>query len=631
VYFWQESVPVGHVSTGVWRSWKRCQAAGHEPGRRIEFETIGRSRIVEVEERCRQLIAAARAEMQQVAAVVHRAGMVVMLADEAGAIVQMAGDTRAHSARLRLAARQGVDLSERAAGTNAVGTALIDQSLVSIVAQEHYFESNAGLTCVAAPLFGPAGTLVGALDVSGDHRLTRPDCAELVRTAAFAVENTLLRDLRDVVLIAFSSREQLLGTPWEGLLAFDPAGQLVAANGRATALLGIAEASRTPFEDLFDGLKFGDAVGRSDAQERHLSLTSVAGLRFAACTGPARVSRSPSLPARTRPTPAAGSEEPKRCSTLTFLEVVTGDERTAKAFADARRALDHGVPVLLAGETGTGKELFARALHYSGDRSGQAFVAVNCAALPEALIEGELFGHAEGAFTGARRGGSPGRIEAADGGTLFLDEIGDMPVALQTRLLRILQERAVVRLGESRERPLDIALVCASNRSLPDLVARRLFREDLYYRISGLRVTLPPLRERTNILEIAAFFLSRHDRFGRRLQLSPSACELVLRHRWPGNLRQLDYVMTIAAAFLPEDNSIIDRRHFPDDFVAQDIEASQTRRPDPALATFDQAATELIERTVLACGGNVSAAARALKVARSTIYTRWKRMQTPEA
>ena len=513
-YFHQGRLSTEHLTTSVWRSWRRCQAAGHEPKRRLEFAIVGRSRVTEVEERSQPLIAAARDELEHVAAVVHRSGMVVLLADETGAIVQMAGDTSTLSPRLCLAARQGVDLSEGAAGTNAVGTALIDRTPVSIVAQEHFFESNAGLTCVAAPLFGPTGTLVGALDVSGDHSPTRPDCAELVTTAAAAIENALLRELREVVLLAVSPREHFLGTPSEGLLAFDPGGRLVAANSRARAFLGIAGTGRTVFNDLFDGMRFSDVVGRPTSPDRHMSLTSVAGLRFAARSGPGCVPRSTRPSARSQLTPAATSTEAKSSSTLTLLHVVTGDEQTAKAFSNARRAIDHDVPVLLAGETGTGKELFARALHCSGPRSGQAFVAVNCAALPESLIEGELFGHGEGAFTGARRGGSAGRIENADGGTLFLDEIGDMPISLQTRLLRILQERAVVRLGESRERPLDIALVCASNRDLRDLVARRLFREDLYYRINGLRVMLPPLRERTNVLELAGYFLSHRDRLG---------------------------------------------------------------------------------------------------------------------
>lgn len=623
-YFRHGQFAAEHLRSSVWRSWNRCQAAGHEPKFRLEPAAIGRRRIHEVEERSRSLIVAAREELDHMASVVRGSGLVAMLADETGTIVHTAGDTAALSPRLRLAARQGMDLSEKAAGTNAIGTAMVDKTLVSIVAQEHFFESDSGLACVAAPLFGATGSLVGVLDLSGDYNPTRPDCAEVVRTAACAIENKLLRELQDVMFVALSPHEQFLGTPTEGLLAFDPAGRLVAANGRARAFLGIADGGRIAFDDLFKDARFGDVVGGPDAADRRLSLTSVAGLRFAARSEPAREARATRPHMRRPVTPVVPSPEAKNSSALTLLRVVTEDARTADAFSDARRALDHNVPVLLAGETGTGKELFARALHCSGLRSSEEFIALNCAALPESLIEGELFGHGEGAFTGARRGGAPGKIENADGGTLFLDEIGDMPIALQTRLLRILQERVVVRLGEIRERPIDIAVICASNRDLQDLVARRLFREDLYYRINGLRVTLPPLRERTNLLEIADHFLSYRDRSGRGLELSKSAREIILRHSWPGNLRELDHVLTVAAAFVPPDGRVVRPEHFPRDFVATANVDDPVSRGSP-LPTFDQATADLIERTVLAHDGNVAAAARALKVSRSTIYHRWSR------
>jgi len=625
-YFYQGRVAAEALTTSAWRSWQRCLAAGHEPKCHLEFANVGRNRVVELEERSRSLIAAAREELEHVAAVVHRSGMVVLLADETGAILRKAGDTGAVSPRLGLAARQGVDLSEDAAGTNAVGMALIDRAPVSIVAQEHFFEANAGLTCVAAPLFGPTGSLVGALDVSGDHRPTRPDCTEFVRTAACAIENALLRQLREVVFIAVSPSEHFLGTPSEGLLAFDPAGRLVAANGRARAFLGIAQADRSAFSDLFENVRFSEVIGRQTAPDRPLSLISVSGLRFAARSGPAAKPR-PAPPAA-RPQQMQGSPhvEAKNASALALLSVVTADQQTERAFANARRAMDRDVPVVLVGETGTGKELFARALHISGPRSDHPFVAMNCAALPESLIEGELFGYGDGAFTGAKRGGAAGRIESADGGTLFLDEIGDMPLSLQTRLLRILQERAVVRLGESRERPLDVALVCATNQDLRDLVARRLFREDLYYRINGLRVTLPPLRERTNILQLAEYFLSYPDRFERGLVLSEAAKEIVLHHPWPGNLRELDHAMMLAAAFSPRHGGIVEKEHLPEDFATPNGLVDPPSSSPPSVS-LDQAATDLIESTVLAHGGNVAAAARALKVSRSTIYSHWRRTQ----
>jgi transcriptional regulator of acetoin/glycerol metabolism len=625
-YFYQGRVVVGDLPTSVRRSWQRCLAAGSDPKCHLEFAMVGRGRVAELEERSRLLTTVARSELERVAAVVHRSGMVVLLADETGAIVRIAGDTRTLSPRLTLAARRGVDLSEEAVGTNAIGTALIDRSPVSIVAKEHFFEANAGLSCIAAPLFGPTGSLVGALDVSWDHRPSRPDCTELVRTAACAIENALLRELRGVMFLAISSHEHFLGTPAEGLLAFDPGGRLVAANGRARAFLGIAQADRPAFNDLFESVRFSEVVDGQTPPDRPLPLTSVTGLRFAARSSPAVMPRLAPAPGRPQPVTAASNDGAKNASALALLQVVTADPQTGRTFANARRAMDRDVPVLLAGETGTGKELFARALHSSGPRSDRAFVAVDCAALPESLIEGELFGYGEGAFTGARRGGAAGKIESADGGTLFLDEIGDMPLSLQTRLLRILQERAVVRLGESRERPIDIALVCASNRNLRDLVTQRLFREDLYYRINGLQVTLPPLRERANVLQLAEYFLWSRDRFKHGLELSPAAKEIVLQHSWPGNLRELDHAMMVAAAFRPQHSCIIEKEHLPDDFAAP---IGKVGPPSPTLppVTLDQAATDLIERTVLAHGGNVAAAARALKVSRSTIYSHWKRTQ----
>ncbi len=607
----------------LWRSWRRCQAAGLEPRFRPEFATIGRSRILAVEERSRKLIAAAHDEMRQLAGVVGHSGLVAMLADETGVIVRTVGDTATHSHRLRLAARQGVDLSELAAGTNAVGTALFERTPISIVAQEHYFESNSELTCVAVPLFGPTGGLIGALDLSGDHDPRRPDCLDFLKTFAAAIENRLLRALPDMIVLAFSAREELLGTPCEGLLLCDPAGRLTAANGRARSLLGLAELEGMPFENVFDRARAAEIAGHPGSPQRTLSLTSQNGFHFAARIE--RPSAAASRPSPIRSERAVAREDANRAATLRLIDIVTGDKATAKAFSDAQRALARGVPVLLGGETGTGKELFARALHDTGERSARVFMAVNCAALPESLIEGELFGDADGAYTGARRGGAPGRIEAADGGTLFLDEIGDMPLVLQTRLLRILQERTVVRLGESRERPIDISLLCASNRGLPDLIARGLFRQDLYYRINGLCVTLPPLRERSNVLDIAAFFLARRGRPGHAVSLSEAARKLVLRHSWPGNLRELDHAMTVATAFLDEGQDVLQPEHFPVDFRQPEREAPPVKSTGKIPETLDEAALDLIEQTVLRFGGNVSAAARALKISRSTIYSHWKR------
>ena len=625
-FFRDGRVPAGIVAGEVWRSWKRCQAAGQEPDFSIGFDTIGRSRIAEIAERSHDLIAAARQEVADLAASVARADMIVMLADASGTILHVAGDVSRCSRRLGLAARSGVDLGERSVGTNAVGTALVERRALSIVAREHYFESNSALTCVAAPVFDPSGGLAGALDVSGDHKQARPDCADLVNAAACAIENSLLRRLRDVVIVTISPRPEFLGTPWEGVLAFDPACQLVAGNARALAALGLAQRSGARFGELFRSVTLSEIIDRRRSDARPLVLDSVAGLRFAA-----HVEHFPALAPARRGAPSPASElssvqrsGSKRSSMLALLQCVNGDADTAREFEKARCAQEIGLPVLIVGETGTGKELIARGLHESSPRRLGPFVAVNCAALPEALVEAELFGYGDGAFTGARRGGAAGKVELADGGTLFLDEIGDMPLLLQSRLLRVLEERVIVRVGEVRERPVDFALLSATHRDPHDLVARGLLRQDLYYRINGLRITLPPLRARTNLAALTAFFLTLRSRRARIPQPSQSVLDLFVKHTWPGNLRQLDHVLTLAAALIADDEELVEAKHLPDGFVG---ECKGSRACDVVVAEaahgpLADMTTDLIERTVTAHAGNVSAAARTLKISRSTIYNR---------
>jgi transcriptional regulator of acetoin/glycerol metabolism len=628
-YFSNGQLAIGEVPNPVLRSWMRCCEAGHEANRPICFEQVSRGRIREIDERSRSLVEAAHTELRQLAAAVSNARMIVMLSDASGTLVESVGDFTSVSARLKLAARKGVDFSETTLGTNALGTALVEKSPVAVIAQEHYFESNSVHTCVAAPLFAPDGKLIGALDVSGDYSAERPDVFDLVVTSARAIENRLMYGLHGVILLSFSAREDLLATPWEGIIAFDPEGHLVGGNAAARGLLGIHSVARgVRFEDLFDST-FDEAQRCMAQRERLWTLQSVSGLRVAAqLHQPASGGRSePS--ARARRGNGAGDDAAKRESTLSFLEVVSRDAGTAQSFARARSGYDRGVPVLLVGETGTGKELVARALHYLGPRAHGPFIPVNCAALPETLVEAELFGYAEGAFTGARRGGAQGRLELAHGGTLFLDEIGDMPLASQAKLLRVLQERCVLRLGDNRERPIDVALICATHRDLPRLIAEKAFREDLYYRINGLYVTLPPLRKRNNLVELARHLLAQQVMTGPSHKLSQDSVQLLLSHPWPGNLRQLSHVVASAAALIDQGGPI-EPEHFPEDFLAQAsaVVASTPRVGSAvsALVSLDEAEAELIERTIRACQGNVSAAARALKVSRSTLYNKLKRV-----
>ena len=310
-----------------------------------------------------------------------------------------------------------------------------------------------------------------------------------------------------------------------------------------------------------------------------------------------------------------------------------------------RRVLNRDIPILILGETGTGKELLARAIHCDSERAKQPFVAVNCASIPETLIEAELFGYEEGAFTGARRKGAVGKIVQANGGTLFLDEIGDMPVVLQAHLLRVLQERQVTPLGAAKSVAVDVSIICATHRNLREMIEHKQFREDLFYRLNGLAVRLPALRERSDLMALVRRILDR-EAPSRHLLLAPDVAERFARYAWPGNVRQLFNVLRTAVVMASND-TLIAREHLSDDFLADSgSPAPQAPLPSsppapaqlfvappaalPAAAAastrpLEELEIEAIQRAVELAGGNISKASKRLGVSRNTIYRklRW--------
>jgi transcriptional regulator with PAS, ATPase and Fis domain len=273
--------------------------------------------------------------------------------------------------------------------------------------------------------------------------------------------------------------------------------------------------------------------------------------------------------AQARPPEQPRNAAARRLSSLHYLN--TGDTQMQRLIDKVGKVLGRDISILITGETGTGKDLLAQAIHNDSPRAGGPFVAVNCASIPETLIESELFGYEDGAFTGARKKGSVGKILQANGGTLFLDEIGDMPVSLQARLLRVLQERVVLPLGSSKSIPVNVAVICATNRNLRDMIARSAFREDLYYRLNGLVVKLPPLRERTD-LEIVVNRLLLAESEGQPHKVSAEVMRMFKQHNWPGNFRQLSNLLRTAVVMLGEGEAEIGIEHLPDDFL-EDLNA----------------------------------------------------------
>lgn len=322
-----------------------------------------------------------------------------------------------------------------------------------------------------------------------------------------------------------------------------------------------------------------------------------------------------------------------------FASLCHDDPAMQLAIGRARRMLGRDIPIILQGESGVGKEMFAKAFHNESPRRDLPFVALNCAAIPENLIEAELFGYVGGAFTGARREGCMGKIQKANGGTLFLDEIGDMPLNLQARLLRVLQERIVTPLGSNREIPVDVALICATHRRLRDEVQQGRFREDLYYRLNGLAITLPALRERQDIACLL-HKMTAHEarRLSRRMPvaITDNAMAVLVAYPWPGNLRQLTNVIRVAIAMLEDDEHCIDEQHLPeevfDTFLSENVLPFplSKRHPPEATAIGNSSLRKIgqlaAEKALAASAGNVSAAARLLGVSRNTLYRKLGRL-----
>ncbi len=555
----------------IQRSWSRCAKQGVSLIGSRDPDRLSARELKERAERFERLVGGAAPIMHNLSRQISNTRSMVILSDPEGLILHSVGDDDFVSRAERVALQPGVRWDEASKGTNAIGTAAVERTAVLVHAGEHYVERNQFLTCSASPIFDGFGDLAGVLDISGDYRSYQDHTLALVRLGAQMIEDRLFDEAaRGCHLVRFHPQRAYLFSVAEARAAFSEAGLLVALNQAGRELLG-SPALGEDFERLF-GFPWEQALGRSRVAGAVLACTLPRGTPVALAL--TAHGAPPSATAIALPTGASAPAQRRNAQWRPSpTEIGKHDERMALAVERARRVMQSGIPLLIQGESGTGKEWLARSLHEHGPRASATFVAVNCAAIPDALIEAELFGYEEGAFTGARRRGSPGRIREADGGTLFLDEIGDMPLNLQARLLRVLQDRAVTPLGSGRAYPVNINVVCATHRRLRDLVAAGTFREDLYYRLNGFTVGLPPLRERADLEPLVQSLLADESSEGDHVSVAPDALALFLRHPWPGNIRQLRNVIRTGLALMDE-RRVLDASCLAEDFIEEGAQAA---------------------------------------------------------
>ncbi|BDG60512.1 sigma-54-dependent Fis family transcriptional regulator [Caldinitratiruptor microaerophilus] len=616
-------------------SWTRCRSGGVHP---LNHRAPIVASQEEIARSCRydRLLQVAQPWLDEMKAASADSGHLVVIADASGLLLSVEGDRLVRRRAERMNFVPGARWAEATAGTNAIGTALATGLPVQIFAAEHWCQIVHSWTCSAAPVRDPVtGSLLGVIDLTGPFAAVHPHSLVLVTSVARAVEGELHREAeweRAAVIAAYSSARR---QAQEVLAALDRGGRVLAGSD-ALMEEGLLDPNGRPFglPEANRWLELGSAVewdveGRRGRYRCELRAVIQGGRVVGALMRAGAVSGR-----------GSGTKALPRCR---FEELMGQSEAFRRVILTGQQAAAHSLPVLILGESGTGKERLAQAIHAASSRAHGPFVAVNCGAIPRELVASEFFGYDPGSFTGASREGKPGKFELARGGTIFLDEIGEMPPDAQVHLLRVLEEREVVRIGGRAPIRLDIRVIAATSRDLEKAMREGTFRKDLFYRLSVVCLTLPPLRERRDDIPLLL------DHFLRRaceelarppLHVSSEALALLWEYPWPGNVRELRNVAYRLA--LQVDGPVVRPEHLPpevyaasrDRFAAPGPPATHPAPAGPAVrrtrslslpvrsdvGTLEEQERELIRVALSESGGNVTAAARRLGIHRSTIY-----------
>lgn len=584
-------------------SWRRCLISHKlDPARQGPPQTLTEAEVRHVAEPMEETIRLITPELDDLARVLRDAGYCVNLADANATMLfsRLPGEA---DARMFMDWKiyTGSNFAETFEGTNGLGTALAEQKPILVHRDEHFRAQWHMFSCAVAPLFDQAGCLAGAVNITS----CREDLERAAHQLALAVTMEATRRMEGAIFRDHFRNAWIATVPGDGgssLLAYDDDRRIVGACRSARALLGLTDGLIASGIDLSRYVKLDQSRNADDLVE----------LR--------RADGRPLGQGHVIPPQRAKSATIRRDASVDRFDALHrlagNDPGLVKSVKRLRSIGDHNLPVLLHGETGVGKDVFARAIHAASNRARNNYVALNCAAMPESLIDAELFGYEAGAFTGARRDGSKGLIVQADGGTLFLDEIGDMPIALQTRLLRVLENREVWPLGALKPVPVDIRLISATHRDLGRMAEEGSFRADLYFRLRGMEVRLPALRERADRDDIIRQ-IARDE--APNCRLSVEAWSLLSAYPYPGNMRQLRHVLRLAGC-TAEDGVItdadLDLPPFGGRSTETDLEAAERATIIEALRKH---------------GGRVTEAARTLKLSRATLYRKIKQLKIETA
>ena len=617
------------------QSWMRCDREfGLDPAKPPSACVLDSSAVKEHQGQIEGFLQVARTGMEAFYKQISTLNYVMLLTDGEGVTVDYIGDRKYDREAKQAGLYLGTSWKERYAGTNAVGTCLSTGRPIICHKTDHFYAANIDLTCTAAPIFAPDGNLLAILDVSSmSSPLAKESqflALQLVMMHAKMIESAnFLNHFSGNWILRYAKTPVFVDVNKENLIAIDGDGTILGATQAAVNELNV-------------GSSVKNVIGSSISEYFETSaddLFSVASDSVNLINNTIKVKGAGEL-FYMDITPPAGKSVPRRkAGFLTghrnaFARIAGEDKLMQASIAKARRFADQNLNIIISGETGTGKELMARAIHNSSVRSIKPFVAINCAAIPESLIESELFGYEQGAFTGGNKKGKKGLIMQSDGGTLFLDEISDMPLNLQSRLLRVLAEREVLALGADKPKRADLHVISASHKDLRVLIGRGGFREDLYYRLNGATLELPALRHRQDISFVVANILAEESKLrGANFQVATEVQKIFDLYPWPGNCRQLRNVLQFAMALT--DDGIIKASDLPDE-IRSELPGNELSpsagitgvdllpQKDVSEDGYPMQAKILIE-LLHKHKWNITDVALELNIARSTVYRRMKK------
>ena len=631
---WKQFVKTGAadpsaVTPPIQKSWLRCRQMGVDPA----FGKCGDIRSeAEFSTDHLYLRSLARETQRRLYDLVRGRGLIVTISDPQGVLVTMFGDHRILAAADKLHFGPGADWSEKSVGTNAIGTSLAEGRQLQVAGYEHFCQGHHSWVCTAAPVFDIRGRVMGCVDVSGPRTVDHSRAVSLVTIGACAIERELFRQQAlELEHHATGLMDAMMHGGLTGFVLLDARGTIVSVNPAAAVLLGKDAVTGTHAGNLFDLTR--DFSRMASTFRRYLPKGFSVTFRS-----------NPEYPVRAFPvaspngvfsglllamdgTPRSRVSVPGSAIRMPdpFRRILGKSRILEKAVTAALQVAGTAVTVLLTGESGVGKEILARAIHGASPRCNGPFVAVNCGAIPGELIQSELFGHEEGSFTGARRGGASGKFEQASGGTLFLDEIAEMPLSMQVNLLRVLEEGTVTRVGGARTLPVDVRIIAATHNNIDAQVKSGRFRSDLYYRINVVRIEVPPLRQRGQDI----ILLARHFIEELAPKLDRSVCRVdadfydALRcHDWPGNVRELRHAVESAMVLMSGDT--LRSEHLPDT-IRKDMPGPEAEIPGNDPFNLEALEKETIRKAGYRFDGNISQMARVLGIGRNTLYAKLKK------